>query len=724
MSMWRVIWQSLLYHRRIHLSVVAGVAVAAAVLTGSLLVGASMRGSLKELTLRRLGDVDEMLVSQRFFEAASAIESLRAERSRVAGLIWLPGSTLETVSHSVEERVRRAADVQVLAGEELNRFWPEHPDVWPELDAGSIVINKALADDLGIDASTWSIESEIELTLRLPRFESLSSDSPLGEKEDLTMALPRLKLVAIVANEGPGRFSLQPSQLAPRNAFVARADLEALFEAEGKVNAIWLGDELTDVAPTTEETRAVSRVLRPSLSDYGILLTRSTIALPAENDQAEQMVGDAWYVSSDRMIIDGDLEADLSGALADYQPVPLLTYLANDIGLWTDSTTPPDGRDGVPFSMVTGVDFDESYDLRDVDGNLIGPLADDRIVLNEWTANDLGAKPGDRIRLTYFQPETTHGQTDETFADFELQAIASLTEPEQPYSRRGPARFTQLPTLANDPALTPEVPGVTDQESIENWDLPFPTADRLRDQDDDYWKFYRTTPKAFVALEAGQRLWGSRFGELTGFRLDATSVDAEVLESKILDVLHASEHRHGFEFMPIKRLGLQSASGTTPFDGLFLGLSLFVIVAALLLIVLLFRLGLERRLREVGTWLAIGFSKRRVSRLLVGEGMIVAVLGAALGTALGVLYAGLMVWGLQTWWVGAIRTPFLQLFVSPTALIIGFLGSMLVCGGTIAFTVARFRTGAVRDLLVGRLESGMGLVARPSRVRLIVALVA
>ena len=40
---------------------------------------------------------------------------------------------------------------------------------------------------------------------------------------------------------------------------------------------------------------------------------------------------------------------------------------------------------------------------------------------------------------------------------------------------------------------------------------PFATVNRIRGQDDDYWNNHRTTPKAFVSLNLGKKLWGSRF---------------------------------------------------------------------------------------------------------------------------------------------------------------------------------------------------------------------
>ena len=51
-----------------------GVAVGTAVLAGALLVGDSMRGSLRHLTLDRLGRIDEAMVTSHFFRAALAEE--------------------------------------------------------------------------------------------------------------------------------------------------------------------------------------------------------------------------------------------------------------------------------------------------------------------------------------------------------------------------------------------------------------------------------------------------------------------------------------------------------------------------------------------------------------------------------------------------------------------------------------------------------------------------
>ena len=57
--------------------------------------------------------------------------------------------------------------------------------------------------------------------------------------------------------------------------------------------------------------------------------------------------------------------------------------------------------------------------------------------------------------------------------------------------------------------------------------------------------------------------------------------------------------------------GLAAAEGSTDFGGLFLAFSFFLIVSAVLLVGLLFRLAVERRAGELGLLLAVGYPVRR-----------------------------------------------------------------------------------------------------------------
>src|SRR5688572_11861117 len=74
MSSLRLILASLAHHWRLNAAVGLGVMAAAAVLTGALLVGDSVRGSLRHLTLDRLGRIDQALLTNRFFREELAGE--------------------------------------------------------------------------------------------------------------------------------------------------------------------------------------------------------------------------------------------------------------------------------------------------------------------------------------------------------------------------------------------------------------------------------------------------------------------------------------------------------------------------------------------------------------------------------------------------------------------------------------------------------------------------
>src|SRR5439155_6897228 len=197
-------------------------------------------------------------------------------------------------------------------------------------------------------------------------------------------------------------------------------------------------------------------------------------------------------------------------------------------------------------------------------------------VLTSWAAEDQQAKVGDRIRVMYFEPETTHGEEREASAEFRVKAIVPLTEPKRGFTRRSGPVYDQRPTPANDPDLTPEVKGITDQATIADWDPPFPFDEgRIRSQDDAYWDDHRTTPKAYISLAAGQKVGGSRFGKVISFRVPVVgNADVQPVEQRLLDAIKASGERLGFDFQPIKEQGLKAASGTTPFDVLFLLLSM------------------------------------------------------------------------------------------------------------------------------------------------------
>jgi putative ABC transport system permease protein len=701
MSSLRLILASLIHYGRINLAVACGVAAGTAVLTGALLVGDSMRGSLRDLTLDGLGRIEHALVTEQFFRAELADELAADPQFQEhfteavpailleASIKWQPDGSSEPV---------RVGGVNVIACDE--RFWalgsggPEKPPQSRKL----VVLNRPLAERLGIDvgpAGTGAPEKPTRVMLHLPNLGTIPSGALLGQKTE-TVKGHDLTLSEVIPAEGLGRFSLRPNQQLPLNAYVSLELGKWLFRREverrgERVNAILVAGRDDRSETETGSEQVLENLLRPKLVDYGI--------------DVEQTPRGYFNVTTERMLLDPVADELMFEALAEDDVQPALTYLANTIAL---------GEREIPYSTITAVDFTDKEPLGPFlspQGEPIGPLEEGQIVLNDWAAEDLGARPGDTIRVTYFEPESPHAAMQETTEPFELAAIAALSG------------------AADDEHFTPSVPGVTDKDSMADWEAPFqpfdPNRIRSPDQpgpgnDEDYWDHHGTTPKAFVSLATGRRLWGSRFGRTTSLRVPpAERRSVESIERKLEKKLAPHAAALGFVFQPVKRQGLDASVGATSFSQLFIAFSFFIIAAAVMLVALLFRLGIDGRANQVGILLAVGFSRRKVARLLAAEGLLIAALGSAFGVAVGIAYAGLMLVGLTSWWLPAIGTPFLRFHAATGSMLAGYLCGVLAALVAIVWAVWRTRGTAARQLLAGQIGKQTSWTGRPRFARLL-----
>ena len=89
----------------------------------------------------------------------------------------------------------------------------------------------------------------------------------------------------------------------------------------------------------------------------------------------------------------------------------------------------------------------------------------------------------------------------------------------------------------------------------------------------------------------------------------------------------------GLTVRDVRAEGLAASQGATDFGEYFAYFSFFLVVSALLLAALFFRLGVEQRAREVGLLRAVGFSTPRVRRLFAAEGLLLAAIGSVIGIA-------------------------------------------------------------------------------------------
>jgi ABC-type lipoprotein release transport system permease subunit len=727
MTFFRLLLRNLVYHWRGNLAVFLGVAVGTAVLTGALLVGDSLRGSLRDRVLRQLGWVEDALVAGRFFRAELAADPAKLGVTRASPVLMLQGaaSTAAALGQAEKTTVHRVPRITVLGV--TDSFWPEggvplDASFW-QGDADEVVLNEALARELGVGTG-GTVALSLQKASAVPR-ESLLGRRGAGDVLDTWRVTVRA-----VVGDGLSQFSLTPSPATvPRNAFVPLHALQAHLDQKGRVNALLTAGAKGRTNGKVEDWLQDHLHQQLTLDDWGLVLhspasRAGELFARLDHDQDGRLEDNEWrrrvagrfaqaadrdhdgvltrdevesffraqrgYLSleSRQMLLDPPVVAAAEAAASNTHltAAPTLVYLANTIS---------DRQASIPYSVVAALDPALPPPLGPFLPPGVKQLQDDQIVLADWKDSPLHAKPGDRITLTYFEPEE-EGRLREKTAAFTL------------------AGTVPLEGVAADPDLSPEFPGITDKLDIRDWDPPFPYHNELiRARDEHYWDEYRTTPKAYVTLAAGQELWHSRFGNLTSIRLapppggeasrspDLTRL-AEEYRQSLLN--HLEPEQGGLVYDPVRRRGLEASSGFFDFGILFLCFSCFLIAAALLLVGLLFRLNLDRRASEVGVLLATGYRRWTVRWLMLGEGALLAVAGGLAGLGLAVGYAWLLLGLLRSWWRGSLDQSFLSLHAGADAwpsYVIGYAAALVVSLLTIAWAVRVLGRVAPRALLSG-----------------------
>ena len=155
MSIKVLILRSATYHWRTNAAVALGVATAVAVLGGALLVGDSVRGSLRDLVVSRLGRTGQVVSSMGYFRDALAADIAAHGGGSAVPLI----ATRAFVTHEPSDR--RAAGVLVYGVDD--RFWRFHGLEPRE----GVFISPALGTELGVQPKKEIPQTKpVENTLR------------------------------------------------------------------------------------------------------------------------------------------------------------------------------------------------------------------------------------------------------------------------------------------------------------------------------------------------------------------------------------------------------------------------------------------------------------------------------------------------------------------------------------------------------------------------------
>ena len=667
--------RSLVHYWRTHLAVLWGVATAVAVLAGALLVGESVRASLRDLFLSRLGKTAYVISSADFFreELASDLESNGAFSDSFAAaspLIALEGMVIHEASG------RRSAGVEVYGVDE--RFWRFHgleSASSVNLTGRDVLLTDSLARELGSNPQD-------PILLRVEQPYDVPAEFLHGRRDDVGRTI-RLTAGGSLSELGIEAFSLRPQQGDVRAAFVPLQRLQVDLDQEGRVNTILVSD--ADDSLESDGDAALAEILgwASRLEDLGVTLE----VLPDVHCLS--------VTSSQILIRDGVAEAVQEAASRlSLDTSRVFTYLAN---------TMRSGSAEVPYSLVSALDenaFDTLQAGPRTNLNAVGPHphrspsgdsapAGGAIVLNDWAALDLGVRLGDPLTLDYYV-WTDDGRLESRSADFVVSSIVPIEG------------------AAGDPDLAPIYPGITEADAVSDWDPPFPIdLERVRPKDEEYWELYRATPKAFIPLARGQELWRSRYGALTSIRIsprepgedDELAATRDRFAAALREVLEPA--LAGLSVYPVRAEGLRASEGATDFGEYFVYFSFFLVVAAILLTALFFRLGVEQRLTEIGILGAMGFPARSIRRLFMSEGIVLAVIGSVMGLVGAIAYAEVILFGLRTWWIDAVGTRLLTLHASPTSLLLGGGGGILAAASSIAWTLRTVQPLTPRSLLSG-----------------------
>jgi len=575
-----------------------------------------------------------------------------------------PALMLRGTASDSEGRAR-ANRVQILGIDQ--RFWSLAPTGKPpaKMRFDGVVLNERLARQLDVRAGDTVL-------LRMERPDIIPGDAPLSISHTASVAF-RLTVQAVASEAELGPFNLQANQIPPFNAFVPLKWLQDKVELIDRVNLLLVGETSGGKLTTVQADQALRNHWELADADF----------------ELRELSGQGVLeLRSGRIFIDHPAaEAAMTGASG---AVGVLTYFVNELRV---------GDRVTPYSMVTAIG----------PGSAVLPpnMSDDEILINEWLANDLQAKPQDAIELTYFVPGPMR-RLEQRTSRFRVRAVLPL---------KGPAA---------DRDLMPMFPGLANVENCRDWEPGIPIdLTKIRKKDEQYWQTYRGTPKAFITLAAGQRIWGNRFGNLTAVRYPLGEIDKKKIESAIRSRLDPSAF--GLFFQPVRERALAAAEQSLDFGMLFLGLSFFLIVAALLLTALLFVFGIEQRTEEVGTLLALGYGPGNVRRLLLGEGTALALIGGCMGTVAGTLYTRIVLYGLSTIWQGAVGSSRLRYHAEGLTLGVGAALGVVVA--VLAMWVVLRRQGKrpARELLASGAEYEMRTHAGPagkSKTSLWVGLVA
>lgn len=349
MTRFRFIIKSFKYFIKQHIAVFLATLISTAVLTGALIVGDSVKYSLKQLIDKRLGNIEHALVSgDRFVSSGLSAKISKELNLTTAPILMLQGIAINSAN---QKRINKA---QILGIED--DFWTLSNIEMPSLNDREVIISKNVSDKLNLLIGD-------EVLIRIQNADVIPINAPFTTDENQSIAI-RLNIKQIATDEELGRFSLRNNQIAPYNIFINRNVVAKYLDLDDLSNLIVVAAN----AEINENELNKSLKNNWTVKDVGLKINQ------IDNKDEFELISDRIFI--DTPIADGVAKMNIPNE-------KIFTYFVNSLKINNRET---------PYSFVTAAS-----------NKLIGEkLSNSEIIINSWLADDLNAKIGDSIRIKYF----------------------------------------------------------------------------------------------------------------------------------------------------------------------------------------------------------------------------------------------------------------------------------------------------------------------------------